>query len=108
MANTSKPESTFDAAQKAATKMTEEATKSFEQNAERVKEFNSSVADSSKSGVRAIVDSYETAAKNFFDMQRKLADANQVEWLKDTSKTQIQFAEEVTDAWVKAARNLSK
>lgn len=108
MANTSKSESTVDAVQNAAMKVTDEATKSFEENAERVKAFNSSVVDSSKSGARAIVDSYETAAKNFFEMQRKLAEVNQVEWVKETSKTQIQFAEEVTDAWVKAARDLSK
>lgn len=91
-----------------ATKMAEEATKRFEENTERMKEFNSSVVETSKAGSRVVVDNYEKAAKSFFEMQRQMAGASQSEWVKDTANTQIQFAEEVADAWVKAARDLLK
>lgn len=91
-----------------AKKMTEEATKRMEQNTERMKEFNSSVMESSKAGSRTVVDNYEKAAKSFFEMQRQIAGTSQVEWMKNTANTQIQFSEEVTDAWVKAARDLLK
>jgi hypothetical protein len=91
-----------------AKKMTEEATKRMEQNAERMKEFNSSVMESSKAGSRTVVDNYEKAAKSFFEMQRQIAGTSQVEWMKNTANTQIQFSEEVTNAWVKAARDLLK
>lgn len=91
-----------------AKKMTEEATKRMEQNTERMKEFNSSVMESSKAGSRTVVDNYEKAAKSFFEMQRQIAGTSQVEWMKNTANTQIQFSEEVTNAWVKAARDLLK
>jgi hypothetical protein len=91
-----------------ATRMVEEATKRFEENTERMKEFSSAMMESSKSSGRVVVDNYETAAKSFFAMQRELAGTNQVDWIKDTANTQIQFAEEVTEAWVKAARDLMK
>lgn len=91
-----------------ASKIAEEATKNFEENAERVKEFNSVVTETTKSNSRLVVDNYEKAAKSFFDAQRELAKSNQVDWIKDTSATQIQLAEDITSAWVKAARELLK
>ncbi|NUL48360.1 hypothetical protein F7P69_24580 [Cellulosimicrobium funkei] len=95
-------------ANQTASKMAEEATKRFEENTERVKEFNSAVTETAKSNSRVVIDNYEKAAKSFFQMQRQIAGTSQVEWVKDTSSTQIQFAEEVADAWVKAARQLLK
>lgn len=95
-------------ANQTASKMAEEATKRFEENTERVKEFNSAVTETAKSNSRVVIDNYEKAAKSFFQMQRQIAGNSQVEWVKDTSSTQIQFAEEVADAWVKAARQLLK
>lgn len=95
-------------AHQTANRMAEEATKRFEENTERAKEFNSAVTETAKSNSRAVIDNYEKAAKSFFQMQRQIAGNSQVEWVKDTSSTQIQFAEEVADAWVKAARQLLK
>lgn len=95
-------------ANQTANKMAEEATKRFEENTERVKEFNSAVGETAKVNSRLVIDNYEKAAKSFFQMQRQLAGNSQVEWVKETSSTQIQFAEEVADAWVKAARQLLK
>ncbi len=91
-----------------ANRMAEEATKQFEENAERMKEFNSAVMETSKAGSRVVVDNYEKAAKSFFEMQRQMAGSSQSQWVKDTANTQIQFAEEVAEAWVKAARDLLK
>lgn len=91
-----------------ASKLAEEATKRFEENTERVKEFNTAVTESTKANSRVVLDTYEKAAKSFFDVQRQLAGASQVDWIKNTSNTQIQFAEEVAGAWVKAARELLK
>lgn len=89
-------------------KITEDATKRLEENTERVKEFASAVTESTKSNSALVIDNYEQAAKSFFEAQRELAKAQQADWVKDASATQIQFAEEVTNAWVKAARQLLK
>lgn len=118
-ANTNANARASKSAEEAAEQATDQATKQFEENAQRVKdqveentermkEFNSAVLDSSKAGSRMAIDNYERAAKSFFEMQRQLVSASRVEWVKQTSNTQIQFAEEVTNAWVKAARDLLK
>lgn len=107
-------ESTIEADQAAqkftedAQKFAEEATKRIEENTERVKEFNATVADATKTNGRLIVDSYEKAAKGVFDVQRQLIGNSQIDWVKNASATQIQFAEDVANAWVKAARELLK
>ena len=77
-------------------------------NAERLQEINSAVVDSSKTVSRVGVDTYQAAAKNVFDLQRQMVGAARVAWVRDAATTQIQFAEDVTNAWVKAARELLK
>lgn len=89
-------------------KIADETTKQFEENAERMREFNANVLATSKSGARVVVDNYEKAAKSMFDLQRQIADSNRVEWVKDVANTQIQFVEDVTAAWTKASRDLLK
>lgn len=91
-----------------ATKIAEEATKHIEENTARAKEFASALTETTKANTRLAVDNYEKAAKSVFDAQRQLAKAGQVEWIKDASTTQITFAEEVSAAWIKAARQLLK
>lgn len=91
-----------------ATKIAEDAAKRFEDNTERLKEFNTAVTESSKAGSRVVIDNYENAAKSFFALQRQVVGSSDVEWVKTTSTTQIQFAEDVADAWLKAARKLLK
>ncbi|QCU78858.1 hypothetical protein E7744_12510 [Citricoccus sp. SGAir0253] len=107
-AATDQAKATADRANQTATKMAEEATRRMEENAERMKEFSSSMVESTKAGSRVAVDNYETAAKSVFEMQRQMAGTSRVEWMKDAAHTQIQFAEDVTNAWVKAARELLK
>jgi hypothetical protein len=99
---------TANANQTTASKMAEEASKRFEQNSQRVREINAAVTDSAKAGSRVVIDNYEKAAKSVFEMQRTLVGTSQVEWVKSTSNTQITFAEDVSQAWVKAARELLK
>lgn len=91
-----------------ATQMAEEASRQFEESSARVKEFNANIVGNSKASGRLVVDNYEKAAKSVFELQRQLAGSSQVEWVKDVSNTQIQFAEDVTTAWTRAARQLLK
>ncbi len=86
----------------------EEGGKQFEENAARIQKFNAAITESSKAGTRAVVDQVETASKGLFDLQRKFAGEVKVDWVKETATTQIQFAEDVTKAWAKAARALVK
>ncbi|OYO22696.1 hypothetical protein CGZ93_07555 [Enemella dayhoffiae] len=85
-----------------------DSTKQFEENVQRAKDFNARVLESSKATGRLAVDNYEKAVKSTLDFQRQLAGASQVEWATSVANTQIQLAQDVTDAWTKAARELLK
>lgn len=91
-----------------ASKLAASAAKSFEENTERLKELAATVTESNKANTLAAIENYEEAAKRFFEAQREIVGANQVEWVKETSATQLQFGEEVSNAWIKAARKLIK
>lgn len=101
-------ESVTNSAKRTAERMTEEATRTFEASTKRFEELNVSAFESQKAMTRVSVDTYESAAKNIFEMQRQMVEASPVDWAKDAAKTQIQFAEDVTDAWTRAARKLLK
>lgn len=88
--------------------MAEEATRQFEDSSARVKEFNANIVGNSKASGRLVVDNYEKAAKSVFELQRQIAGTSQVDWVKAVANTQIQFAEDMTTAWTKAARELLK
>lgn len=107
-ANTTAAKQTAEKLAEETKKLSDDATKRFDENSQRIKEFNSTMAESSKAANRMALDHYETAVKNFFNVQRQLAGASQTDWVKNTADTQIQFGEQVTHAWITAARNLVK
>jgi uncharacterized GH25 family protein len=94
--------------QETTAQMAQEATRQFEDSSARVKEFSANIVGNSKASGRLVVDNYEKAAKSVFELQRQLAGNTQVEWVKDAAHTQIQFAEDITSAWTRAARQLLK
>lgn len=89
-------------------KALEQGNKRFEENTQRAKEFGSNLAGTAKSNSLSLVDNYENAAKSVFGFQRQFADAAQNDMVKQAASMQIKFAEDVTAAWVKAARALLK
>ncbi len=83
-------------------------TKTARVNSARFREVNSVLLESSKAGSRVAVDTYTRAAKSFLQLQRQLVGTVRIQWVQDAATTQIQFADDVTDAWAKAARQLLK
>ena len=61
-----------------------------------------------KATSRTVVDNSAKAARSLFQFQRQMAGAARAQWTRDAANTQIQFAEDVTEAWAKAARDLLK
>lgn len=94
--------------QETTAQMAEEANRQFEDSSARVKEFNANIVGNSKASGRLVVDNYEKAAKSVFELQRQIAGTSQVDWVKSVAHTQIQFAEDMTTAWTKAAREMLK
>lgn len=89
-------------------RMAQDVAERAGQGREHFQEFSAALAETTKAGGRVAVDTYEVAARSVLGLQRDLAGAAQVSWLREAATTQVRFAEDVTEAWTKAARALLK
>lgn len=91
-----------------AQKAAQDAMQNMEATVARIREFNEKIIETSKSSGNVALDSYEKALKSMLDFQMQMANASQVEWLNTIATTQVQFVQDLSDAYTKAARELLK
>lgn len=94
--------------QKNAQKAAQDAMQTMEATVGRIREFNEKLIETSKASGNVALDSYEKALKSMLDFQMQMANASQVEWLNTVAATQVQFVQDLSDAYTKAARELLK
>ena len=64
-------------------------------------------AAASKAG-KAYLDSYEKVVDRATELQLKMAESTQQDWIKSIAETQADFARELTSTYTKTARTLLK
>ena len=89
-------------------KAAQEAMQTAEATIARIREFNEKLIDTAKASGNVALDSYEKALKSMLDFQKQMANSSQVEWLNTLATTQVQFVQDLSDAYTKAARDLLK
>jgi predicted RNA-binding Zn ribbon-like protein len=94
--------------QQNAQKAAQDALQSVEATVARIREFNEKLIETSKASGNVALDSYEKALKSMLDFQMQMATASQVEWVNTVASTQVQFVQDISDAYTKAARELLK
>lgn len=92
--------------QQSAQKAAQDAMQTMEASVARIREFNEKLIETSKASGNVALDSYEKALKSMLDFQMQMANASQVEWLNTLASTQVQFVQDLSDAYTKAAREL--
>lgn len=92
--------------QQNAQKAAQDAVQTMEATVARIREFNEKLIETSKASGNVALDSYEKALKSMLDFQMQMANASQVEWLNTVASTQVQFVQDISDAYTKAAREL--
>jgi hypothetical protein len=91
-----------------ATTQTRNSTPSIDGVFERAGEAQEQFAAAARKAGKAYLDSYEKAVDRATELQLKLADSTQQDWIKSIAETQADFARELTNTYTSTARTLLK
>ena len=80
----------------------------FEAAADRIRELNETLIQSTKSTGRASLDAYEKALQSLVDFEQKVGQSSELEWVSAVATTHAQFIKDVSKAYTQAARELLK
>jgi hypothetical protein len=78
----------------------------YEETAQRIRDLNERVIESSKAAGLTTLDAYEKALQSLVDFEQKVAGASQLDWVSALASTYATFVQDVSGAYTKAARDL--
>jgi hypothetical protein len=78
----------------------------YEEAAQRIRDLNERLIESSKAAGLTTLDAYEKALKSLVDFEQKVAGASQLDWVSALASTYAAFVQDVSGAYTKAARDL--
>jgi hypothetical protein len=76
--------------------------------ADRIRELNERIIDSSKKAGNAYLDIYEKTLSSIAGYQEKVAEESQVDWVSTIANAQASFTRDLATAYTSAARSLLK
>jgi hypothetical protein len=91
-----------------ATKNKQTADHNVDAAAERIREVNERIIESSRKAGTTYLDLYEKTLNSIADYQDKVGEQSQVEWVTTIANTQAEFTRELASAYSSAARSLIK
>jgi hypothetical protein len=84
------------------------ATDNFEEAADRLRDLNERIIESSRKAGRSYVDAYEKTLISIADFQDRVGKASQVDWMSTLAHAQADFTRNWAEAYTSAARNVLK
>ena len=87
---------------------TSTANDSVEAAADRIREVNERIIESSKKAGNVYLDLYEKTLNSIADYQQKVGEQTEVEWVTTVANAQANFTRELATAYTSAARSLIK
>jgi hypothetical protein len=78
----------------------------YEDAAQRIRDLNERIIESSKAAGLTTIDAYEKALTSIVDFEQKVAGASQLDWVSALAATYTTFVQDVSSAYTKAARDL--
>jgi hypothetical protein len=87
---------------------TETANENVEAAAERIRDLNERILESSKKAGNVYVDLYEKTLNSIADYQEKVGKQSDVDWVSTIANAQANFTRELADAYTSSARELLK
>ena len=75
-----------------------------EKATEQVREMNERIAGNGRALGQVAIDAYEQGVNTLLELEVKAAEATPIEWVKTAINTHASIANDVTGAYVKAAR----
>ena len=87
---------------------TETANENIDAAAERIRDLNERILESSKKAGSVYVDMYEKTLHSIADYQEKVGKQSDLEWVSTIAKAQAGFTRDLADAYTSSARTLLK
>lgn len=86
----------------------DDAAAAINATVQRITELNEQLLASAKSSGSVALEAYEKALRSMLDLQEKAAGATQLDWVTNIAATHAKFVQEVSTAFVDAARQALK
>jgi hypothetical protein len=87
---------------------TETANENIDAAAERIRDLNERILESSKKAGSVYVDLYEKTLHSIADYQEKVGKQSDAEWVSTIANAQADFTRQLADAYTSSARSLLK
>ena len=84
------------------------ATADFEEAADRVRDLNERIIESSRKAGNSYLDAYEKTLNSVADFQDRVAKSSQVDWISTLASAQADFTRNWAEAYTSAARTVLK
>jgi hypothetical protein len=85
-----------------------DASAAVDQSVQHIRQLTEQFLEVAKKGGNASLDAYESALQNLVDFQKQVADASQLEWVSSIAQAHAKFLQDVSSAYVSAARDMLK
>jgi hypothetical protein len=73
---------------------------------QRIRELTERFIESAKSAGNQSLDAYEQSLRTLVEFQERAADASQLDWVSSIATAHAKFVQDVSAAYVSAARNM--
>jgi predicted RNA-binding Zn ribbon-like protein len=90
------------------TDMGANTTAATEEAVQRIRELTERFIDSAKSAGNQTLDAYEQSLRNLVEFQERAAGASQLDWVSSIASAHAKFVQDVSSAYVSAAREMLK
>jgi hypothetical protein len=84
------------------------ADRTVDDAAERIRDLNERILQSSRKAGNTYVDIYEKTLNSIADYQEKIGEQSQVDWVTTMANAQADFTRQLTNAYTSAARSVLK
>jgi hypothetical protein len=84
------------------------ATAATEEAVQRIRELNERFIESAKTAGNTSLDAYEKSLQTLVEWQEKAAGATQLDWVTSIAAAHAKFVQDVSSAYVSAAREMLK
>jgi hypothetical protein len=82
------------------------ATKTTDAARDRIFQVNEQILETGRKAGLSLVDSYEKGWKSVADLQEKVGDETNIEWVSALTHAQARFTRELTDAYASTAKSV--
>jgi predicted RNA-binding Zn ribbon-like protein len=83
-------------------------TAATEQAAQQIRELTERFIESAKTAGNQSLDAYEKSLRSLVEFQEQAAGASQLDWVSSIASAHARFVQDVSAAYVKAAREMLK